>query len=150
MRIKEIKPINFLFYRTETKLPDLAPLIPKAKELFKEAVKLDLHITGPLHWHYFGFTGDPEKAFTLEISLPVSNILADYDGLLHFKRTQPFRSVNVIHEGSWMNMLDSYTKLMEFIQKNNLQPSGMNREVYINSDFADPEANVTEIQFGIL
>jgi effector-binding domain-containing protein len=150
MQVKEIKPINFLFYRTETKLGDLEALVPKAKELFKEAVRLDLHVTGPVHWHYFGFTGDPSASFTLEISLPVDHIPADYDGPLHFKRTQPFKSVITTHEGSWESMLATYAKVMEFVEKNKLQPSGMNREVYINVDFASHESNVTEIQFGVL
>jgi effector-binding domain-containing protein len=149
MRIKEIKPINFLFYRAETKLNELAILVPQAKELFKEAVRLDLHVTGPVHWHYFGFTGEESTPFTLEISLPVSNIPPDYDGPFHFKRTQPFKSVVTVHEGSWMSMLDSYAKLMEFIQGNNLQMSGVNRELYINVDFAEDTANVTEIQVGV-
>jgi hypothetical protein len=30
-----------------------------------------------------------------------------------------------------------------------LQPGDVVREVYINTDFNDPNANVTEIQFGI-
>ncbi|MEJ0055711.1 MAG: hypothetical protein WDN75_08720 [Bacteroidota bacterium] len=148
MQIKEIKPINFLFYRTETKVDDLAALAPKAKELFKEAVRLDLHITGPVHWHYFGFTGDLSKPFTLEISLPVADIPADYDGLLHFKRTQPFKSVVVTHEGSWESMLAAYSKVMEFVEKNNLQPSNMNREVYVNVDFTIPKQ--TLLKFNLV
>jgi len=43
--VKEIRPINFLYHRTEVKVSDLVHQIPVAKELFKEAVKLDLHPT---------------------------------------------------------------------------------------------------------
>ncbi len=42
MQIKEVKPINFLFFRAETKVSELANLLPVAKGLFKEAVQYDL------------------------------------------------------------------------------------------------------------
>ena len=85
--LKEIKPINFLYFRAETRVDQLLNFIPVAKDLYKEAVNLDLHVCGPVHWHYFGFTGDASKSFTLEVALPVSNVVSDYDGNFHFKRT---------------------------------------------------------------
>lgn len=149
MKIKEIKPISFLYFRTETKLSELTNFFHVAKELFKEAVKHNLSITGPIHWHYFGFNGEVEKPFTLEISLPVGEILQEYDGKFHFKRTEPFRCVSLTHEGEWQEMGKSYAQAMEFIMKNQLVPLSVNREIYINVDFAAPEANATEIQVGI-
>jgi effector-binding domain-containing protein len=148
MLVKEVKPINFIFYRTETTVDNLINLVPKAKELFQEAVQLQLHITGPIHWHYFGFT-DYQKPFTLEIALPVSAIVPDYDGKLHFKRSEPFKCVTAIHEGGWNEIPSTYNKMMQFITKHKMEPSLMNREIYINSDFENPDANVTEIQMGI-
>ena len=147
--IKEIKPINFLFHRAEVKVSDLANQIPIAKKLFKEAVRLDLHPTGPIHWHYFGFSGDESKSFVLEVSLPVSSIPADYDGEFHFKRTENFRAATLVHEGSWYEMPNSYGTLISFMQENQLKASGVNRELYINGDFMYPDANITEIQIGI-
>ena len=38
---------------------------------------------------------------------------------------------------------------MEFADANQLNPSGLNRELYINVDFTNPEGNSTEIQMGI-
>jgi effector-binding domain-containing protein len=149
MRIKSVKPINFLFYRTETKITGLAGFLPIGQQLFREAVKLNLTITGPVHWHYFGFQGDPEKPFTLEISIPVGEELNDYKGAFHFKRTAPFKCVSLVHEGNWFDMPDSYGQLAKFINENNLHPVLANREIYINADFNFPEANTTEIQIGV-
>lgn len=149
MQIKEVKPINFLYYRTETKVDNLINLIPVAKEIFREAVNNDLHITGPVHWHYTGFTGDENKLFTLEIALPVAAVLPDYDGKFHFKRTQPFKCVAEIHEGPWNEIPATYNKMMQFILKHKMEPSSVNREIYINADFYSADANVTEIQIGI-
>jgi effector-binding domain-containing protein len=150
MQIKEIKPISFLYFRTETTLGELGTFVGGvAKDLFREAVKHDLSVTGPVQWHYFGFT-DPQKPFTLEIALPVDEVLPEYDGAFHFKRTEPFKCLTLVHEGSWLEMTQSYGKLMQHIAGQKLQPVGVNREVYMNVDFSHPEANVTEIQIGIV
>jgi len=149
MQVKEVKPINFIYYRTETNLGDLVNLLPVAQEIYREAVNNDLSITGPVHWHYFGFTGEENKPFTLEIALPVSQVLSGYDGKFHFKRTEPFKCVSLIHEGGWNEIPSTYDKMMQFITKHKLEPLTVNREIYVNADFNTPEANVTEIQIGI-
>jgi len=147
--IKQIKPINFLFHRAEVKISDLINQVPVAKKLFKESVRLDLHPSGPIHWHYFGFMGDETKPFTLEVCLPTASIPSDYDGAFHLKRTEDFKCVSLLHEGAWHEIPKSYGILMEFMQQHQLQPTGITRELYINADFTNPEANVTEIQMGI-
>ncbi len=147
--IKLVKPINFLFHRAEVKLNDLVSQIPIAKELFKEAVRLDLHPSGPIHWHYFKFTGDPSTSFTLEVCLPVASVPNGYDGNFHFKRTEEFKCVSLVHEGSWQEIPNSYGNIMQFIQQQKLQPGSVTRELYINADFHDLHANVTEIQMGV-
>lgn len=149
MQIKAVKPINFLFFRTEASVPELVKYLSIGQELFKEAVAYNLPITGPVHWHYFGFEGDVNKPFTLEIALPVGEVPEAYDGKFHFKRTEPFKCVSAIHEGNWQDMPQSYGKLMQFIEANHLTPLASNREIYVNADFKHPEANVTEIQIGI-
>jgi effector-binding domain-containing protein len=146
--IKEIKPINFLYFRVETRVDELYKFIAVAKDLFREAVSKDLHVTGPVHWHYFGFS-DTTQPFTLEISLPVDRVIADYDGMFHFKRTEPFKCVSLIHEGGWLEIPNSYQKAFQFIDEHGLTPIGANRELYINADFADPGSNTTEIQIGV-
>ena len=149
MLVKEVRPINFLYYRTETTVDNLVHLVPMAKELYREVVAIDVHITGPIHWHYNGFSGDVAKPFQLEIALPVAEILSEYDGKFHFKRTQPFKCVSMIHEGNWSDIPNAYGKLIQFINKHKMEPSLLNREIYINSDFQQPDANVTEIQMGL-
>ena len=114
---------------------ELAQFFPIAGQLFEEAVKQKLTITGPIHWHYHGFMGDVTKPFVLEISLPVAEVLEEYDGSFHFKRTEPFRCVTLTHEGAWLEIPQSYEKLMQFMDANKLQPSAQNREVYVNVDF---------------
>ncbi len=147
--VKEVRPINFLFHHTETKISDLVNHIPIAKELFKESGRLNLYPSGPIHWHYLGFMGDESKPFTLEICLPVASIPLDYQGDFLFKRTEIFKCVSFIHEGGWNMIPKSYGVILQFIQQQQLQPNGVTRELYINADFVDLDANVTEIQMGI-
>ncbi len=147
--IKEVKPINFLYFRAETSVDQLLNFIPVARELYREAVNYNLHVTGPIHWHYFGFSADASSLFTLEISLPVSDVIAGYDGNFHFKRTESFRCVALTHEGGWDSLPESYGKIMQFIADEHLQSIDVTREMYVNVDFKDPDANVTEVQFGI-
>lgn len=149
MQLKEVKPANFLFYRTEARIQELKDLIPVSQQLYREAVACKLSIVGPIHWHYHGFTGHADQSFWLEISLPVAQVPPDYDGLFHVKRTEPFRCVSLIHEGSWYAMPSSYARAMQFVKEHNLRPNATNREIYIHVDVRSPEANVTEIQLGI-
>lgn len=146
--IKQVQPITFLFFRTETTLAELANFFHVANELYAEASAYKLTVTGPIHWHYFGFT-DPTKPFTLEIALPVNTGLPEYDGQFHFKRTENFKCISIVHEGNWLEMTGSYEKLMAYATANMLTPAGVNREIYMNVDFVNPQANVTEIQLGI-
>lgn len=147
--LKHVKPINFLFFRAETTVKELSQFFFVAPELFKEAIANNLTITGPVHWHYFDFMGDLEKPFTLEISLPVNEVVTDYDGKFHFKRTSDFKCVSLVHEGNWLDLPNSYEALMKFVQAEKLQPVAVNRELYVNVDFRFPEANTTEVQMGI-
>jgi effector-binding domain-containing protein len=149
MNVKEVHPINFLFYRAETKIGDLASFLPVGQKLYAEAVARGHFVTGPVHWHYFGFTGDASQLFTLEIALPIGEIPLEYDGEFHYKRTDAFKCISYVHEGPWSRMPESYGKLMEYMAANNLSPLAANREVYINVDMHHPEANTSEIQVGI-
>ena len=146
MKLKEILPINFIFHRAELKIADLPTMFPVVKQLFREAVNLDLHITGPVHWHYEGFAGDYEKSFHLDVLIPVATIPADYDGLFHFKRTGTVRVLTARHEGDWQQLPKVYTAMAGYLREHHLTPSGIARELYINTDFADPRANSTEVQ----
>jgi effector-binding domain-containing protein len=146
---KQVQPVNFLFFRTETTVGELQKFLPVAQELFSEAYENKLRITGPVHWHYFGFTVNEHKPFTLEVALPVAKVLSDYDGKFHFKRTDQFSCISLIHEGSWLEIPRSYEQLMRFATQKHLRLSGINREIYINIDFTNPDANITEIQLGL-
>jgi effector-binding domain-containing protein len=150
MQIKEIKPINFLYFKTETRVSELAGFVSRVgKTLHQEAAKLGLEVTGPVYWNYFDFAGDLNKPFTLEISIPIAELPSNYKGEFNVKRTQAFKCLSTFHEGSWYDIPKTYGSLMQYIVSHQLQPTFINRELYVNCDFSDPTGNVTEIQMGI-
>ena len=149
MQIKEIQPINFLFFRKQTTIPLLNDIIPVSQEVYREAVAQRLKITGPIHWHYMGIM-DLVSPFTLEISLPVSEVKKDYDGAFHFKRTELYKCASVFHEGSFETIQKSYDKVFQLLAESKLRPTGFNREIYINIDFGNPSASFTELQIGVV
>jgi hypothetical protein len=147
---KEIQPINFLYFRTRTKVSELGRFVGiVARELYRDAIFSNLEVTGPVYWNYIGFEGDETKPFLLEISLPVAEIPLDYEGKFQLRRSEKFHCISIIHTGSWYDIPRSYERIMQFAQKNQCKVTGYNREIYVNIDFITPGSNVTEIQLGI-
>lgn len=145
---KTISPITFLFHRVETTVDQLIHQVPIGQQLFKEAVEKGLFICGPIHWHYFNFEGH-HKPFTLEISLPIKGDAADYHGPFGFKHTEAFPCAWLTHEGRWEDIPKSYGELAAFAASKGKVPSATAREIYVQIDFNNQAANVTEIQLGI-
>lgn len=150
MQIKEVKPINFLYFRTRTQLKELGRFVGIiARQLYRDAALYDLEVTGPVYWNYHGFNGDETQEVMLEIGIPVAEIPCEYGGKFALRRTDAFQCVSLVHEGSWYDLSKGYTRLLKFMETRNLKPSTERREIYLNVDFANPKANVTEIQIGI-
>ena len=150
MQIKEVKPLTFFYHSVRTTMSGLTPLVGVvARELYREAAALDLAVTGPIYWQYVGLDPTPEAEFTLHIALPVDAIRADHAGKFAFQRTEPFRCLTAVHEGDWTELPGLYQKLYGYLTEHNLRPTGLSREVFLNVDFAEPAANITEVQIGV-
>lgn len=150
MDLKEINPINFLFFNTRSKISDLGRFVGIiARELYRDAALNDLEIAGPIYWNYKDFTGNPQDEFGLEIALPVVEIPEHYVGKFQVKRTEPFYCVSVRQEGSWLDIPAAYEKITTFIRVRGMKMTSCNREIYIHMDFENPAANITEVQVGV-
>jgi effector-binding domain-containing protein len=149
MQIIKTAPISFIYFQEETTVGSLKKFLPVGQELFREATRANIPVTGPVHWHYHGFTIDPAKRFVLEVCLPVGEIPAEYDGVFNLKRTDSFPCVCEFHSGSWYDLPGTYKRMMEFVSAAGLLLSDQTRELYVNVDLADPDANLTVVQIGI-
>ena len=150
MQVKEVKPINFFYFRTRTRVGELGRFVGViARELYRDAALHDLEITGPIYWNYFGFNGNESTEVTLDIALPIAEMPGIYHGNFQLKREESCTCISLVHAGSWFDLQQNYKRMREFLTIRGLEPSGNNREIYLNIDFMNPAANVTEIQIGI-
>lgn len=151
MDIHQIPPIHFLYYREEITITKLHSILEReiASKLQKDATTNNLLITGPVCWTYLGFTGDENKPFMLEVGVPVNKIPEQYSGEFGFKTAKGFKCISAMHMGDWMQLPQTYGKLMQEMDKQNLIGTGENRELYLNANFELPDANITLVQIGI-
>jgi effector-binding domain-containing protein len=149
IQIKNVKPIQFLYYEVTTTMAELGSLVGHViEDLYADAIQQKLFIGGPAYWNYFNFQG-PDKPFDLEICLPIGKAAPNYKGKYQLKVSKPFKCVSFVHEGSWEKFPESYVMLRDHIIDSKFGRTGESREIYVNIDFENPEANLTEIQIGI-
>ncbi|SKC16973.1 GyrI-like domain-containing protein [Dyadobacter psychrophilus] len=151
MQTKTIPPIHVLYFETETSLNELMDYVRLvAHRLYREAIRKEMEVTGPIYWIYNGADGNPETRFHLTIALPVT--VSDTpltDSEFKLKYLEPFRCVAGQLYGSWEGLGKIYGDLISALMSENLIMTGQNREIYLNMDFQNPENNITEIQIGI-
>ncbi len=149
MNIKESKPYNALVFRVETTLLELSNHVAHvAKSLYREAVRLDLMVTGAIHWNYYGIDGQPDTKFLLEIALPIQEkevVSSEFE----WRRIAGFKCVSAVLEGPWEQLPKIYETLIRQLHAQGLHMTDECREMYINMDFETPENNITEVQVGV-
>lgn len=150
METKNINPMHVLYFSTETKITDLAQYVQViGKRLKKDAEAQSLKITGDQSWMYYDFTGEPDALFTLEIAFPIESLPETYKGEFAVKTLEEYKCLATKHEGDWMQIPNTYGKLMNYVKENSIQPKTNSREIYTNVDMENPENNTIEIQLGI-
>lgn len=120
-----------------------------AQNLYDEAARLKLDITGPIHWVYTGVNGDETNEFQLEIVLPISQPGSPSDQFT-YQVFPSFRCVSYIYTGSWSDMGELYDVLFAQLYRDGYQGDGRVREIYSTVDFENPANCVTEIQIAIV
>lgn len=151
MQIKNAPLLTTLAFSTRTTLPELNPFVRTvARQLYREAARLDLEVTGPIIWQYDGVDGKPETVFQLDILLPVQSAQGQPGNNLVFKQVAAFSCASVEHTGSWNELAIVYPALRSQLMQEGYHQGALSREVYTNVDFDNPANNVTEIQVQIL
>jgi effector-binding domain-containing protein len=141
--------ITVLYSSHRTTIPQLEQFVAVvAKELYAEAAKQNVLVSGPQYWIYHGMDGNPQTEFTLEIAIPIQGKISN--SKFATKQLASFKSINHLHEGAWEKMPESYGALLGYIDANKIPMSDECREVYLNVDFEHPENNRVEIQMGIV
>jgi len=150
MDIKILPTINLFCFTTEATLADLGRYVRvKASEIYAQAQKNNLEITGPIYWVYYGMDGNPTTKFRLDIGVPIQDPKPCSDGF-YCKTLDRMEFTTCLHVGSWDNFPKAYATLINENVASGRMLNGITREVYINIDFNNPENNLTEIQLGLV
>lgn len=149
---KRILPaMQVLCFTTKTTLSTMHEfVINMPVELYKEAVRLSLFISGPQYWIYYGADGKPDTEFTLDIVLPVNGHTSEVSNF-QIKTLPALKYVSAIHNGEWKELGKTYEKIIGSVYANQLSmlPTKECREMYLNIDSANPENNITEVLIGV-
>jgi effector-binding domain-containing protein len=151
MKIKKVHPMQVLCFETQTTLKEIFQYIRVvAHKMYQVAVQNELEITGPVYWVYEGMDGNPDTVFSLTIALPISFKDKELDTSdFKLKQLETFNCATEQHLGDWNKLGETYGSLIPAILSDGRTMSGQNREIYLNMDFENPEANITEVQIGI-
>jgi effector-binding domain-containing protein len=146
---KTIQPFTALCFTTRATLRTLAQHAPGvAENLYAEATKLGLDVTGPVQWIYTGVNGDESNEFQLEIVLPIRQPGGQSEKFLY--QTFPtFRCLSYTFSGPWSDFGEVYDLLFGQLYGSGYQNNGRVREIYAVVDFQNQANCVTEIQIGI-
>ena len=152
MEFKKVHPMQVLCFETKTKLSEIGEYVRVvAYKMYQAAVKNNLEITGPVYWIYEGMDGNPETVFSLTIALPITFKEIDLQNSeFTLKSLRLFQCATTQHSGDWAKLGETYGSLIPKLLADGFNMSGENREIYLNMDFQNPEANITEIQIGII
>lgn len=152
METKSIQPMHVLCFETETTMQDMLQYVRVvAHRIYKDAIKHELELTGPVYWIYEGADGQPDTKFSLTIAVPVSKTKFELvESEFKIKQLDTFNCISKIHFGDWSKLGETYGQLFGEVQSKNLALTGQTREIYLNMDFENPEGNVTEVQIGIV
>lgn len=141
--------MKVLYSSHQTTIPQLNEFVGRvAKELYAEASRIGVLVSGPQYWIYHGMDGNPATVFTLEISLPVQGEITD--SIFPVKELPAFKSLSHWHMGVWNRMPETYGEILKHIEQHKIPMSDECREIYYNVDFTNVDNNLVEIQMGII
>lgn len=141
-------PMTVLSHKVKTNLKEIEKHLGIPEALYREAVETGMSVTGCNYWIYSDCTGDMNSDFTLEMILPVQ-ANGKTSKKFELKKLPAMKCVTYTHHGSWDEFKNIYPRLMQEIMSKGMKPGKVNREMYINCDFEQPENCITEIQIEI-
>ncbi len=149
--IKEIPEMRVLSIRKVGKYdPTIGELIGKICAMISHPEnEKNITITGPI----MSLCYDKDYKETendIECAIPISGQVTVVDPEMEVKIFPSCKVLSYIHKGSYQKLHEAYAFLLKYIQENNLEISGPNRELYFNDPSEVKEEDIkTEIQIPI-
>lgn len=150
LQFKEANPFTAICFTTQATLSTLSQhAVTIAENLYREANRLSLEVSGPIQWIYTGVNGDETNEFTLDIALPISQPGGQSDKF-SYQTFPSFRCAFYTHTGPWRDFGMLYDLLFSQLYRDGYQNDGYVREVYTVIDLENPSLCITEIQIKVL
>ena len=92
-----------------------------------------------------------EREVDVEVAVPITGEVPDHPRVKTRNLPLIRQAASIIHSGPYESFVDSYRHLMKWIQVNQLQIVGFNREIYLRgpNDTSNPDEYITEIQVPV-
>lgn len=150
LSIIDVPAFRALCFVTQATLPQVPHLGYVPQQLYADATRLGLTITGPIQYLYEGVSGDETAEFRLTIALPIQEPEPGTlsDGFA-FATIPAFRAVTFTYTGAWDTFMPLYDALFQAFYAQGYAYSGNVRERYTLVDLEQPERCVTEFLIGI-
>lgn len=150
LQIKEADSFTALCFTTRATLLTLSRhVFSVAEDLYREAARLDLDVSGPIQWIYTGVNGDETNEFQLDIALPIRQPGRQSDNY-SYQVFPSFRCAVYTYTGPWSEFGQLYDALFGQLYGGGYQNDGYVREVYTVIDLENPARCVTEIQIKLV
>lgn len=113
-----------------------------------EIKELDLEVTGPAEFIYFGIEDRPDKKFDLLACMPIYARKAG-PGHLEYYQSPAFSYVSSDYKGSMNTIGKAWREFVEHVKQDGLTVTDQCREKYNHWISFDSNENITELQIGI-
>ena len=148
---KEMPARVFLSAKKKLTIPEIPAFANEVTDkLIKAAEELELVITGPSEFIYFGCTGNLEEQFDLQIAFPIEQKKKTHESFEYYE-SPAFICISQDYKGCMKNIGIGWNSLCEEARKNGIKfdDGGHVREVYKKWIDFDSEENITELQIEI-
>lgn len=150
MKKKEVQTKKALCFTTETTLNKIGEVAEiEVGKMMQEVEARHIVPSGPIEFVYHGATSDMDKPFELTFVIPVAEekeVSAPYV----FKDLNALTCITHVYEGDLNKIGPVYEELYKELEWNKIQPTDEIREVYLKYEGMTSEANITEIQIGVV
>ena len=87
--------------------------------------------------------------FDIELGVPVSEPLPE-KGEIYMSKTCEGRAITATHKGAYKDIENTYALMMQYLEDNNLQSTGVYYDYYLNNPADTPESELlTKVVFPI-
>lgn len=148
---KEISRKTFLSAKKTLTIPEIPIFATETTEkLFEEIEKLNLKVTGPYEFIYFGCTGDLEESFELLIGIPIEQKKNESENFLYFD-SAAYTCISTDYMGNIEGIGSAWCSFFEEVKKTNFifSPDNHAREIYKRWEGLESPDNIAELQIKI-